>query len=404
MKKRIFIVSFVWIALVGTSFLWNYLNAKNEQKEISFQTAKSFFDQIVITRSWNAMHGGVYVPVTDDTQPNPYLDVPMRDIQVNDQWVLTKVNPAFMTRQISEIAEKLQGVHFHITSLKPIRPENKATLREEMALKSFERGTTVVAEIVHEGSHNSYFYMAPLKTEKACLPCHAKQGYKEGEIRGGISVTLPFIPKIPLMALIIGHLSIGLAGILGIGVFGVKLDRANESLRKQAVFDALTGIPNRRSFSERILMEFNRSLRDKYPLTVIMGDIDHFKLYNDTYGHGPGDECLQKVAQAISKTLKRPADFCARYGGEEFVIILPNSTTEGAQFLAEEIRKNVLNLNILHEKSTPAGVVSMSLGVATFGSYESISYEKLLGQADKALYVAKEKGRNRVEVYKAEGF
>ena len=399
MKKAIVIVSLIWTAFVSTSFIWNYLNVKNEQQKISFRTARSFFDQIVISRSWNAMHGGVYVPVTDITQPNPYLEDPMRDIKVNDQLMLTKVNPAFMTRQLSEIAEKLQGVHFHITSLKPIRPENKATLREEMALKSFETGIREVGEIVHNSSNSSYFFMAPLKIEKPCLKCHAKQGYKEGDIRGGISVTLPFIPQIPLITLLIGHLSIGLAGVIGIGIFGVKLDRANESLRRQAVFDALTGIPNRRSFSERILTEFNRSMRDKYPLAVIMADIDNFKLYNDTYGHGPGDECLQQVAQAIKKTIKRPGDFCARYGGEEFVIILPNTTKDGAIMIAEEIRNSVSNLSILHENSLPMRIVSLSLGVASLGSYESISHDKLLIEADKALYAAKEKGRNRVVVY-----
>lgn len=399
MKKTILIVNLIWTALVGASFIWNYLNAADSQKKLAFQTARSFFDQIVVSRSWNAMHGGVYVPVTKETQPNPYLEDPLRDIKVNDKLLLTKVNPAFMTRQLSEIAEKQQGIHFHITSLKPIRPANKPTSREERALKSFERGGGEFGEIARTGSNSNYFFMAPLKTEKTCMQCHAKQGYKEGDIRGGISVTLPFIPQIPLMALIIGHFSIGLAGVIGIGIFGIKLDRANESLRRQAVLDALTGIPNRRSFSEHILKEFNRSQREKYALAIIMADIDNFKFYNDTYGHSVGDECLKNVAQAISKTLKRPGDFCARYGGEEFVIILPNVLKEGAMVIAEEIRKSVLNLGIVHEKSLPLGIVSMSLGVATLASNQSISHEKLLKQADKALYIAKEKGRNRVEIY-----
>jgi len=399
MKKTILIVSLMWTALVGTSFTWNYLNAVKEQNKISFQTAKSFFDQIVVSRTWNSMHGGVYVPVTSDTQPNPYLEDPVRDIKINENLMLTKVNPAFMTRQLSEIAQKKQGVQFHITSLKPIRAENKATPIEEAALRSFENGTQEIGKIVHDGASSHYFFMAPIKTEQVCLKCHAKQGYKEGDIRGGISVRLPFIPQIPLITLLMGHFAIGLAGVIGIVVFGIKLDKANESLRRQAIFDALTGIPNRRSFLERILTEFNRSLREKHPLAVIMGDVDNFKLYNDTYGHHAGDECLRKVAQTISKTLKRPGDFCARYGGEEFVIILPNVLKDGALFIAEGIRNNVLHLEIPHEKSMPLGIVSLSLGVATLVSNESISHEKLLSQADKALYIAKEKGRNRVEVY-----
>jgi diguanylate cyclase (GGDEF)-like protein len=130
-----------------------------------------------------------------------------------------------------------------------------------------------------------------------------------------------------------------------------------------------------------------------------MIDIDHFKSYNDTYGHERGDECLKKVALAIQKTLKRPSDFCARYGGEEFITVLPYTTQEGALFIAEEIRAAVRNLGIQHEKSSPAGVVSISLGVATAENNLSNSYEDLIRQSDKALYLAKEKGRNRVEVY-----
>ena len=161
----------------------------------------------------------------------------------------------------------------------------------------------------------------------------------------------------------------------------------------------MTGIPNRRSFSDRILTEFNRSQRDKYPLSVIMGDIDNFKSYNDTYGHKGGDECLKKVANAIETTLERPGDFCARYGGEEFVIILPNTRREGAMFVAEEIRANIEKMKIPHENSSPLGVVSISLGVATTEADASISHEELLKQSDKALYSAKEKGRNRVEAF-----
>ena len=297
MRKAIFIISACWILLVSISFLWNYSSAKKGQETIAYQAARSFFDQIVITRRWNAGHGGVYVLINDDTHPNPYLEDPLRDIEVNRNLKLTKVNPAFMTRQIAEIAAQQKGIYFHITSLKPIRPENKPTAREEKALKSFETGRKEIGEIITGESGKYFFYMAPLITEKGCLKCHAKQGYKEGDIRGGISVTLPFLPILPLMALIIGHLTIGLSGICGIVFFGVKLDKAYKKIKQQAVIDALTDIPNRRSFSEQILREFRDSRRNKLPLSVIMCDIDNFKSYNDTYGHNKGDECLKQVAQ-----------------------------------------------------------------------------------------------------------
>jgi diguanylate cyclase (GGDEF)-like protein len=399
MKKSLPIVCCIWIILVAASYTWNYSNASKEQKTIAFQTARSFFNQILISRAWNAVHGGVYVPVSKDTQPNPYLDDPLRDIEINEGLKLTKINPAFMTRQIAEIAAKREGIHFHITSLNPIRPENKPTPDEESALKTFENGAQEFGRIVHSESGSTFFYMAPLKTDKTCLSCHARQGYKEGDIRGGISVTLPFVSKIPVLALMIGHIGIGLVGLIGIIISGSKLNNAYDVIKRQAVIDALTGIPNRRSFSDHILKEVNRSRREKFPLSVIMGDIDNFKLYNDTYGHGGGDECLRKVAQAINKTLKRPSDFCARYGGEEFVIVLPNTDQAGAMFIAEDIRKNVVNLQISHEKSLPSGFVTISLGVATTDVNVTISDEELTKQADNALYSAKEKGRNRVELY-----
>jgi diguanylate cyclase (GGDEF)-like protein len=398
-KKTILIVSAIWMILVGASFAWNYLNAMKGQEALAFETARSFFNQILISRSWNAKHGGVYVPVTPDTQPNPYLKDPLRDIEVDPNLKLTKVNPSFMTRQIAELTANREGIQFHLTSLKPVRPENGPTPREEIALKAFEKGTPEIGQIVDNEPIKTFFYMAPLKTERECLPCHAEHGYKEGDIRGGISVTLPFVPHIPFVALLIGHVVIGFAGLLGISLFGAKLDKAYQLIRNQAVTDDLTGVPNRRSFLDRTRTEFNRSRRNKYPLSVIMIDIDHFKSYNDTYGHERGDECLKKVALAIQKTLRRPSDFCARYGGEEFIAVLPDTAQEGALFIAEEIRAAVRNLGIQHEKSFPAGMVSISLGVATAENNLSNSYEDLIRHSDKALYLAKEKGRNRVEVY-----
>jgi diguanylate cyclase (GGDEF)-like protein len=399
MKKIIFIVAAIWIILISGSFYWNYTEAKKAQEEIAFQTARSFFDQIVITRKWNAQHGGVYVIVTDTTRPNPFLDTPLRDIEVSHNIRLTKINPAYMTRQISEVAAAQKGVQFHITSMIPIRPENKPTPQEVTALQAFQKGTKEIGHFVGTGKEGVFFYMAPLKTEKACLQCHAKQGYKEGDIRGGISVMLPFISRLPLMTLAVGHMGIGLIGVIGIIIFGNRLAKYNEILRKQSVIDALTGIPNRRNFSETILREIGRAQRQKHPLSLIMCDVDKFKDYNDTYGHDAGDECLKKVARAIEKTLSRPSDFCARYGGEEFVIVLPNTTQTGALHIAEMIRANVQNMGIVHERSEPLKIVTLSLGVATIDRGILLLDEDFVHYADKALYKAKEKGRNRVEAF-----
>ncbi len=172
-----------------------------------------------------------------------------------------------------------------------------------------------------------------------------------------------------------------------------------ESLRGLAFVDGLTGIANRRRMDEYLADEFKRAARNNAPLSVIMMDIDYFKQFNDSYGHQSGDFCLQRVANAIKATLRRPADMVARYGGEEFALILPDTSFAGASSLAEEIRKHVENLTIPHESSNVANHITLSLGISNVQSYANTSSETLLLQADKALYQAKSRGRNQVVVF-----
>lgn len=398
--NNIMYITLTWILFIIMLFTWNYINIKKNRENAAFQVARSFFTLIVITREWDSRHGGIYAPVTEKTLPNPYLKVENRDIVVNDTMTLTKINPAYMTRQLSEIAEETKGLRLKITSLNPIRPQNKATSRETKILQEFEKGRKEKGMFIHEDSQSSFFYMAPLITQKSCLQCHSDQGYKEGDIRGGISITLPFEPEIPWATLSIAHILIALAGIFGIVFSGRSLRKAYDIIERQALFDALTQIPNRQNFLETILKEFKISRRDKKPLSAIMCDIDHFKMFNDTYGHSSGDKCLKKVAQGIKSSLKRPSDFCARYGGEEFIIILPDTDLNGAKIIAERIRSNIEKMRILNEKSLPDKVITLSLGIAIADDTTTLtSYEDLIKQADLALYKAKEKGRNQVQIF-----
>ncbi len=174
---------------------------------------------------------------------------------------------------------------------------------------------------------------------------------------------------------------------------------ANIELKKVAVTDAVTGISSRRSFDERIKQEISRGRRNEEPLAVIMADIDHFKLYNDTFGHTKGDESLYQVAQAIKSVLKRPTDFVARYGGEEFVILLVNTQLTGAKLIAEDILKAVLDLKIAHSGAEEE-FVTLSLGISVAENpYSEVTTKLLVEQADKALYQAKDKGRNQVCIF-----
>ena len=160
--------------------------------------------------------------------------------------------------------------------------------------------------------------------------------------------------------------------------------------------DSLTGISNRRHFEESLDRIWKQAIRLSKPVSIIMCDIDNFKPYNDTYGHQKGDECLKLVADTLNETLKRPLDMIARYGGEEFIIVLPDTALEGVTYIAEQLRENIESLKIMHESSKAADVVTISLGVASSIPAHNSSYEALISAADKALYQAKESGRNRV--------
>lgn len=178
-----------------------------------------------------------------------------------------------------------------------------------------------------------------------------------------------------------------------------QLQEANETLLRISSMDGLTGISNRRRFEDYYDQEWRRAVRDEYPLSLIMVDIDYFKAYNDTYGHQAGDDCLKQVANSIADTVNRPGDLTARYGGEEFVIVLPNTEAGGAAMVAELLRAKVESLNIRHEKSLAAGKVTVSLGVATIVPNRGSSPSVLVVLADKALYQAKQEGRNRVRIH-----
>ncbi|QPJ61477.1 MAG: diguanylate cyclase [Candidatus Nitronauta litoralis] len=171
-----------------------------------------------------------------------------------------------------------------------------------------------------------------------------------------------------------------------------KLENELEALSQT---DGLTGIDNRRSFDINIEKEWNRASRNQEPLSLILMDIDYFKKYNDTYGHVEGDECLKKVAAGLGSSLNRASDFLGRYGGEEFVAILPGIASEKALEIAENIRKTLINLKIEHASSDIGDHLTISLGVATIINTKDRKIEVLVKAADKALYEAKQKGRNQ---------
>ena len=226
-----------WALLVCASLAWNWHQVDNSVDQLARVEARSSFEKDLVYRRWASGHGGVYVPPTPQTPPNPYLEhLPDRDVMTTGGKKLTLVNPAYMTRQVHELAVGQYGARGHITSLKPLRPENAADEWETRALNAFESGVREVVSTETIDGAPFLRFMRPLVTEESCLKCHQAQGYKVGDIRGGISVSIPFRPYLDVAwqqrsHLLIGHGVIGMLGLFGLWAAYRRLERVEKRLR-----------------------------------------------------------------------------------------------------------------------------------------------------------------------------
>jgi len=396
------LVILLFVSALFTGIYFNSFRAIEDELE---SRARSIFNSIVLTREWAAIHNGVYVKKSPGMQSNPYLENP--DIQAMDGTIYTKKNPALMTREISEIAEKQGSFKFHITSLKPLNPDNAPDNFERAALEQFEQGL-LKEEYVKEVVNDSHFfrYIAPLYTNSACLNCH--QDYEVNDVRGGISVIFNIDKAQQAMRtnlwLITSLFFVTLCSFIGIVFrlvisFKKKMEKAEAMIRELAITDELTQLKNRRYVVGKLNEEFGRSMRYQRPLTCVLFDIDFFKRVNDNYGHDVGDLVLQQVSR-VAQEQCRQSDSLGRYGGEEFLLVMPESDIEAGRLGAERFRVAIENLAI------PMAVgqdlrVTASFGVACVDGVGADPAEistpaNLVKAADVALFKAKEGGRNRV--------
>jgi diguanylate cyclase (GGDEF)-like protein len=183
----------------------------------------------------------------------------------------------------------------------------------------------------------------------------------------------------------------------------LELKQARDKLGLMAATDGLTGLANRRHFDSRLAIEYNRLCRSDGLLSVIMIDVDHFKAFNDAYGHVLGDDCLRRVADAISRSLRRPADLAARYGGEEFACFLPDTDEPSAVKIADAVCAEIAALRIPHSGSATTSHVTASLGLATMRCVVGRSQLDAVAAADEQLYAAKAGGRNRINAISIAG-
>jgi diguanylate cyclase len=250
----------------------------------------------------------------------------------------------------------------------------------------------VEAKAVIDGTYRLYAYRA-----LTSYPLVAEAGLSRDSIIGPWRQAL-FKTSMYSLMLIAGLVGFGLVLLNQLRqrmVAENELRHAHQTMREMALTDSLTGLGNRRRLDTLLGQEISRARREGSAIALIMLDVDHFKRFNDKYGHAAGDDCLRRVASAIATVLKRPADLAVRYGGEEFTVLLPNTTSEGASVLAEEILAAIRELQIEHSDH-PLGIVTLSAGIGTcLPTSDDVTADGLIKAADAFLYLAKNSGRNR---------
>ena len=421
-----------WALVLGLMFYHNDRTLQHAGFDLAKQRGEVAFQLIQTMRHWNAVHGGVYAPLTDMTPENPWLEVPEKTITSPDGVLLTKLNPAYMTRQIAEL---LQGgeLEIHLTSHKLMNPNNRADDWEARALTSLEEsGDDAFVEIVDE----RFRYMAPLHIDQSCMPCHAGMGYAIGDMRGGLSVSFPVsyaerltndLRRDSVLIHLVTFLLLSVTGVLalaGLRRLLVSLQqereeresiivdrtsslkqeirehrRSQEALSYLAHHDELTGARNRRWILEELAVQCQRAEHQHQPLSLLMMDIDHFKRVNDSHGHQMGDEVLITFVSRLQSDLRR-GDQLGRYGGEEFLVLLPGADQAEAERIAERLRQTIADTGFqIQDKALH---VTTSIGLVSMAAGSHITQDELIGRADVALYLAKQTGRNRVVCWNEE--
>lgn len=230
-RNYVLVIAIVWTMILAISSFYEYYSSKHEMIEAARIRAVEAYKRDILYRRWNSKHGGVYVKVGEYAQPNPYLsEIKDRDIVTTTGIRLTLMNPAYMSRQVFDLAKDEYGMRAHLTSLKLLNPENKADEWETAALKSFEASGDIEISSIETMDGVEYMrLMRPLHIQKVCLDCHSSQGYKLGDIRGGISVSVPMAPhwsawKKNAWTGIIIYFVIWIIGLTGIVFAEIRLD------------------------------------------------------------------------------------------------------------------------------------------------------------------------------------
>jgi len=398
--------------LIGFSLYWNIDNLRQNTIFLAKSEAETHWNKDAAFRRWATLHGGVYVKPDERTPPNPYLaHLPNRDVSTTDGIQLTLMNPAYMMSQMTREFEKSFGVKGRITGKLQLNPANKPDKWEFEALTRFEQGAKLVVENTEIDGQPFLRYMKPMFMTTGCVKCHAVLGFKDGDLRGGVSVSIPLAPYFDVAGETINGIWITHGIVWLLAMFSVFLylrfakSRQREriellrQLEHDAVHDSLTCLPNRVLFTDRLESSIKRSKRERnLQFAVCFLDIDRFKNLNDSYGHRVGDKVLIQLAERFKEVI-RPADTVARIGGDEFTFLLNDISGLGEAIVIAERILESMDKPFATEVSELYLNASIGLCMSN-GLYQH--GEEMLRDADIALYRAKASGKGRVDVFNKE--
>lgn len=405
LKRYVLALILFWTAGVAVSLGWNIYQLQRSIFDIAGASADITYEKDVLYRRWVASKGGVYAPVSEMTPVNPHLRVADRDVTASGGLSLTLINPAYMTRQVNELARPgVNNFQGHITSLNPIRPANAPDGWEAQALESFERGEKEQRTVTRLSGEEYFRLMRPFVTEERCLKCHAAQGYRQGDIRGGISVSILMAPlrrveHVRMLQLSLAH--VFLWGI-GLGVIGLvtkrlrtqtkKREEAEETVRLLAITDELTGLHNRRGFLSLAEHQLKVAVRSRRGLLLYFADLDGLKWINDTLGHEEGDQALMEAAAVLKETF-RASDILARLGGDEYAVLALETSREHSTIFTARLQ------SLVDAKNREAGRkyrLSISVGESYYDSETPCLLDELISAADKRMYESKQDKKRRL--------
>ncbi len=398
-----FAITLIISLLIGYSYYWNITNIQDENIKLAYTEAKANWNKDDAFRKWSTRHGGVYVKPSERTPPSPSLaNLPNRDLVTRDGTQLTLMNPAYMMRQMTQEFEELYGIKGKVTGKLQLNSINKPDPWQLKVLNLFESEN--LSEYVEETRINGepfIRYMRPLYMEEGCIQCHGVLGFKVGDLRGGVSVSVPLAPYISSaqstqQGVLAAHLVIWLIAIITISFFIFVIRRLLKQSEFDALHDELTQLSHIKLFRNRVdqrLSQYHRYQDCNFTVCII--DLDSFKHVNDVHGHHVGDQLLVELATRFRKLL-RSGDTIARWGGDEFIFLLDNTKdVHKAIKVIERIRlvlREPICINSLRIFTDAS--IGICISESRYGSAD-----EMIRDADLAMFKAKEAGKRQLTVF-----